>query len=323
MENEKREITLTYESPHVMRILSTHFFDFFISLVFAFIALIGTFAIIPNLSFYSSALEKRNEELVSSSLYVKNSGSVTPLLNVVDADTTLSYNEKSQKLDEAMTEFFNVYLANDLPNGAEIYLSLKVEALYNNEHLFSNTGERVLTNPDYDEAYYSFYVKAYQEKALGYLSYNPVYSSSRDTIIRTVSISIGLTFLLSFLIFYTIIPLCFSRGKRTLGMLLNKTALVGKDAFSCSYKRFLCHSLFEIIFIIIASIPAFLIPLGISITMIIVRKGDHQSLTDYVTGTYIVSAKDKKIYRNVYEYLESERRANNGKMIEDKDVKLL
>ncbi len=323
MENEAKEITLTYESPSVMRILSTHFFDFFISIVFAFLLLIGTFAIIPNLPSYSNALKTRNEELLSSSLYLKNGDEVTPLLNIVDGDSSLSYNEKSEKLDEAMNHFFTVYLKDDLPTGGDIYLSLKAEATYNDERLFSEKGGRALTNPDYDEAYYSFYVETYQKKALGYLSYNRAYSSSRDSIIKTVSLSIALTFLFSFLIFYMLIPFCLSRGKRTLGMLINKTSLVGKNAFSCSKWRFLCHSLFEIVFVIFASVPSFLIPLAISITMIIVRKNDHQSLTDYVTGTYLISSKDKKVYKNVYEYLESERKANNGKMIEDKNVKLL
>ncbi len=323
MENEAKEITITYETPSAMRILSTHFFDFFVSIVFAFITLIGTFAIIPNLSFYNEALTKRNEELISSYLYIESEEGPKPVLNIVDADTTLSYNEKSQRLDEAMNNFFSVYLKDELLNGSEMYLSFKTEAIHNDGRLFSEEGERKLTNPDYDEAYYSFYVDIYQKKALGYLSYNHAYSSSRDTIIRTVSIAIAFTFLLSLLLFYMLVPLIFSRGKRTLGMLINKTSLVGKNAFSCSSKRFILHSLFEIVFVIIASIPAFLIPLAISMTMIIVRKGDHQSLTDYVTGTYLVSSKDKKVYRNVYEYLETERKANNSKMIEDKNVKLL
>ncbi len=290
--------------------------------MFACILLIGTFALVPLLPSYQNATKIRDQVLVSSHLYTKEDSSTIPLLDYVNKNNEFSSNEKSQILDESMDYFFTVFLSEELKGkGDEIYLGFKIDAFKNDMPLFTETGERTLTNPDFDGDYYSFYSDIYKNKALGYLSYNQDYATSRRTIFWTIATSIILTFLFSFLLFYLVIPLFFSRGKKTLGMLLNRTALVGRNGFSCSYPRFLCHALFEIIFILFASIPAFLVPLAISITMIIVRKGDHQSLTDYVVGTYVVSTSQRKVYRNVYEYLEAERRANTSRMIEDNDVK--
>ncbi len=321
-EEKENHIDITFETPGVFKILSTHFFDWFVSTIFALILLIGTFAIISSLPSYQSALDTRNDTLLASHLYVSDGSSTIPLIDNVDKDNKLSIGEKSQKLDDSLAYFFTVFLKDELNGkGEETYLRFKIDAKKDGTPLFNESGERIFTNPDYDNDYYSFYCDTYKNKALGYLSYNKQYSVSRKTIFWTVSLGIILTFLLSFLIFYLVIPLFFSRGKKTLGMLIIRTALVGKNGFSCSYPRFLCHALFEIIFIITMSIPAFLIPLAISITMIVIRKQDHQSLTDYVVGTYMVSTAQRKVYKNVYEYLEAERRANSSRMIEDKNVK--
>lgn len=321
-EERENHIDITFETPGVFKILSTHFFDWFVSVVFALILLIGTFAVISSLPSYQSALDTRNDTLLASHLYVSDGSSTIPLIDNINKDNELSIDGKSQKLDDSLTYFFTVFLKNELDGkGEETYLRFKTDAKKDGKSLFNELGERTLTNPDYDNDYYSFYCDTYKNKALGYLSYSRQYSASRKTIFWTVSLGIILTFLLSFLVFYLVIPLFFSRGKKTLGMLINRTALVGKNGFSCSYPRFLCHALFEIVFIITMSIPAFLIPLAISITMIVVRKQDHQSLTDYVVGTYTVFTAQRKVYKNVYEYLEAERRANSSRMIEDKNVK--
>ncbi len=321
---KEQEIKVTFETPGTGKILSTHLFDWFISMVLGFILLIGTFAIVPLLPTYQNALKERNEILVSSSLYIKKEDRIIPLIDSIGGDKSLSLNEKSEKLDASLSYFFQSYIDTELEGkGKETYLGLKKEAKIDDKALFDNDGNRVYSNPDYDKDYYSFYTDTYSKKALGYLSFKKGYSSSRHVILWTTTSSILLTFLFSFLIFYLLVPLIFSRGKRTLGMLLLKTALVGRDGFSCSLSRFILHALFEIIFIIIGSVVAFLIPLAISVTMIILRKVNHQSLTDYVIGTYVVSISENKLYQNVYEYLEGEHKANSSHFLESKDTKLL
>ena len=321
-ENEQKEIQITFETPGTGKILSAHLFDWFISVVLGFILLIGTFIVVPNLPHYQSALKERNEILLSSSLYIEKEEKIVPLLNAIDADTSLTVNQKSEKINESLCFFFENYVNLELDNkGKETYLGFKKEAKKEDKPLFDEDGNRLYPNPDYDRDYYDFYSSTFSKKALGYLSLKKGYSSSRHTILWTIVISVALTFFFSFLVFYLVFPLIFSRGKRTLGMMLMKTSLVGKDGFSCSLSRFLLHSAFEIIFIIIGSLFAFLIPLGISITMIIVRQKDHQSLTDYVIGTYVVSSSQKKIYLNIYEYLEGEHKANSSHIIEDNSIK--
>lgn len=318
-------VTISLEVASRGRIVSAKIFDFFISLIFTLILLIGTLRIAPCLPSYISAVNQRNELLVESSLYIKKSdGSLITLVSSLESDYSLTKNEKSQKLDETMTTFFSVYINEELQNkGAETYLKYKTDATYENQKMFDEKGNRLLVSADYDGAYYDFYIDTYNYGAIPSLAYKASYASTRREIIWTNFIIILLTMIFSLLLFYMIVPFIFKRGKRTFGMLLMKIAYIDKNGFSCGNIRFLFHSFFEIVFIILSSVPCFLIPLAISLTMLIMRKDDHQTLTDYVIGTYEVSLFNQaKIYNSAYEFLESERKLNNSHMIEDTNIRL-
>lgn len=320
---ESKHIEISYEMCGRGRILSAHLFDFFVSIVLGLILLIGTLGIVPNIPFYSEAVNTRNELLVSSSLYIKkDDGNLVTLVDQLEDDDSLTYNEKSSKIDICLGYFFVTFLQDELENkGASVYLEYKMAAKEGDESLFDEGGNRRLGNSSYDKAYYEFYKDTFENGAIPRLPYKKDYVSTRQTILTTMSVSIVLTFFLSFIIFYVVIPQCISRGKRTLGMLICRSAHVDAKGFSPSWWRYLLKSLFEVVFIVFASIPCFLIPLAISITMLIVRKKDHQTLSDYIFGTYCVSLSNQnKVYLNLYEYLEAERKISNCDMIEDKNV---
>lgn len=320
-----QHLEISYEMSSIGRIFSAHLFDFFISIVFGLILLIGTFAIVPNIPFYHEAVNERSDLLVASSLYIKkDDGNLITIVDRCEDDEESTYNEKSALIDTHLSYFFVTFLNEELKGeGASVYLDYKIKAKNEDSLMFDEKGERLLTNSTYDKAYYEFYKDTFENGAIPRLPYKKAYVSTRQTILVTMTVSIILTFFLSFLVFYVVIPQYIARGKRTLGMLICRSAHVDAKGFSPAWWRYLLKSLFEVVFIIFASVPCFLIPLGISITMLVIRKKDHQTLSDYIFGTYCVSlANQNKVYLNLYEYLETERKVNNFNMIEDKNVEL-
>lgn len=318
-----QHLEISYEMCGIGRIFSAHLFDFFVSIVLGLILLIGTFAIVPNIPFYHDAVNERNDLLISSSLYIKKEdGNLITIVDRCEDDDESTYNEKSELIDRHLSYFFLTFLNEELKGeGASIYLGYKVEAKNEDSLMFNEKGERLLSNSTYDKSYYEFYKDTFENGAIPRLPYKKSYVSTRQTILVTMSVSIVLTFFLSFIIFYVVIPQCIARGKRTLGMLICRSAHVDAKGFSPAWWRYLLKSLFEVVFIIFASVPCFLVPLAISITMLVMRKKDHQTLSDYIFGTYCVSlANQNKVYLNLYEYLETERKVNNFNMIEDKSV---
>jgi uncharacterized RDD family membrane protein YckC len=307
-------IKLSYVASTTGKTISAGLFDFFVMLVIGLVMLFGSLSILQTNSSYKEIVASRNEVLISSELYYDSVDGPVKISTSLADNTDLTYNEKSQEMDTRLTYFFQVFLdGNEKTSdsikgkGLTTYLSLKAEANTDSgEKMFATDYSRLLTNSDYDDDYYSFYTGVVKT-AIGYLQANPDYLSSRNLINRLNLWTIILTIALSYIIFYLIISLCCTRGKRTLGMTLTKIGLVGKDGLSCSTSRYLCHFLFNFVFVFLGSIFAFLIPLAISLTMIIVRK-DHRCLTDYVVNTFLVSTDEATIYKDEVEYRNLERK---------------
>ena len=111
------------------------------------------------------------------------------------SEENLTMDERSELLDKALTSFFN----DDTfaSEGISIYLDLKKDAITSdNQKMFDSENVRLLTNDDYDEEYYSFYLDSY-DLALGYLMNNIDYSSASREILLTYILSTVITFLIS------------------------------------------------------------------------------------------------------------------------------
>lgn len=319
-ETKSQVITLDYTRASLGKILSAQLFDFFVMAVTGLLLLFGTLSLIQTNSGYQAILASRNETLVASHLYETKDDAVTKVLDTLTDDTTLTYNQKSQALDEDMTYFFTEFLKEPLEGkGLSTYQGFKAEATLDDKttKLFTADFSRALTNADYDATYYAFYSNTYTDKAIGYLQLDKTYLTTRNRINRINFLGIVLTFVLSYFIYYLLMPLIFSRGKQTLGMRLTKIGRVAADGFSCSTGRFLCRFLFSFILVFLGSIFAFLIPLAVSLTMLVVKK-THQDLSDYVCGVYVVSVEETFLYKDIYEYRNIQRQkakitlTNNG-----------
>ena len=101
-------------------------------------------------------------------------------------------------------------------------------------------------------------------------------------------------------------------------MKITKTALLSVDGFSVKPLRFTLKFLFKLFIVLIGSFAALFIPLAVSITMIVVLK-THQSLSEYVSNTYLVSIEDQSVYKDLIEYriahkeVDFEKYLKNGK----------
>ena len=101
-------------------------------------------------------------------------------------------------------------------------------------------------------------------------------------------------------------------------MKITKTALLSVDGFSVKPLRFTLKFLFKLFIVLIGSFAALFIPLAVSITMIVVLK-THQSLSEYVSNTYLVSIEDQSVYKDLTEYriahteIDFEKYLKNGK----------
>jgi uncharacterized RDD family membrane protein YckC len=320
---ESQVIQLDYTRASVGKILSAQLFDFFVMAVTGLLLLFGTLSGIQTNSSYKAIIASRNETLIASRLYTGDEETATKVLTSLDSEDTLTYNEKSQQLDDDMTYFFGTFINTEMDGkGLETYHGFKAAATLSGEttKLFTDTFERALTNADYDAEYYAFYSNTYTEKAIGYLQLNKTYLQTRNRINLINLLGIVLTFVLSYIIYYFVFPLIFSRGKQTLGMKLTKIGRAAADGFSVSFGRFLCRFLFSFFLVFLGSLFAFLIPLAVSFTMLVVKK-THQDLSDYVCGVYVVDVDNSSLYKDIYEY-RSFQRKREAASLENKDITL-
>ncbi|MFA6754882.1 MAG: RDD family protein [Bacilli bacterium] len=321
---EKKEEKVVHEVEYArastFRRISAGIFDFFTCIITSLLLFMVTILIIENSSVYKTNISNRNEILLNSELYVENDANIIKVNNFLDSNEDLTYNEKSERMDTRLNHFFvNKNFFED--DNTSIYNKLKSEAKDGDNYLFDEGYDRVLTNTDYDATYYEFYKDAI-DTAVGYLNLNSTYSESAKTIFVIYTVGIVVTYIFPYLIFFLLIPLIFKTGYQTLGKKIMKIAIINFNGVNANKKKFLCRFAIFYFFEIILSLVTFLIPFIVSISMMVISK-THQSLHDYVCGTYVVSVENNKIYRDVNEILYSQKKEEIGKLDEDKTWKNL
>lgn len=302
--SEAQVIELDYPAVRIGKNLAGRFFDLFTFFIIGVILLIPTLFLIQENKTYQSWVTRQDEIRLESRLYKKNKeGKIVILGSYYEEEDELTFDEKSDAINDALTFFFTDYMNEELSGeGEKTYLTYRSDLKNEKgESLFDEEGKRVFSSSDYDSLYYSSYCSIVKNQATGYLNLKGDYLSLKKKTSLTYLIGIPLTFIFSYFIVYYIIPLCLNRGKQTLGMKMTKTALLSVDGFSCGTVRFTLRFLFKLFIILIGSFAALFIPLAVSITMIVLMKS-HQSLSEYVTNTYLVSIEDRSAYKDLTEY---------------------
>lgn len=315
MENET--IELTYERATLGRRIAAFLVDAFLSLLTSAIFLLLTFYLLSVSPFMKSIYQQRDDIQLNSHLYLKDdSNNIIQLKESISKDTALTIKEKNKKYDDALTYFFDSDLFFNENEGNEIYKNLKGNAKGDdNNNLFNNDGIEIYDDSLHNDYYLSFYEDSYQ-KALSYMSWNNEYRNLNRQLLLIDTFSVLGTLLFPFLIFSYVIPLFNVRTRQTLGMMATKIALINVNGLSVKCWKFTLRFLFFYVIELWGSLLSFFIPFIVSLTMAVLSKA-HQSLSDYITNTYMVSIDNKSIYKDVFEYKLAQQNTTKRSFIQN------
>ena len=212
---------------------------------------------------------------------------------------------------KALTEFYTnpTFFNQDDPNdGLALYNQQKLNSGY---FIYSDDSHTSIVKKG-DKTYaetYVVYAKLMKEDAVTYLMKNNTYISNTRTInLSFIFLILLLPIVISVTIFEFIIPLIFRKGRKTLGKLLFKLAVVDKRGLSPSFWRFTARFAIFLFFEVLLSAVSFLIPLFVSIGMFAFSK-TNQSFHDYVTLTYVVDTSNSLVYLNKQDLEEGKKKA--------------
>ncbi|MFA6666946.1 MAG: RDD family protein [Bacilli bacterium] len=324
MENKQENNNLqeiNYKMVPMSKRLLASLVDFLFSIFTGFILLCLVLLIAERNENYSSLFTKRDEIVIESGLYIKNSEDKTERISsFYDDNNDLTYNEKSNLIDEKLNYYFNLETYFPDKDGVAIYNKAKRSTKDDDKLLFNEDYSRALVNSDYDEAYYNFYCDTVDNVAVSYLTRSEAYYNIAKQIVIIDSIFLIACYLFPIIIFFYIMPLIFRRGHTTLGQKIFKIGIVNFDGLNCKFSKFTLRFLFFFFIEIILSLIAFLIPLIVSFSMLGFSKR-RQTLHDYVLNTYAVDISQDDIYLNLSEY-ENAKENKEKIMIENSDIKL-
>ena len=303
MEQTRNKEEICMNAVPFVRRFSAGLTDFLFTLFTGFIFVFFAVFIAGNSKSYTALFEQRDAIAIASKLYVKDENGKTQRISTIyEYNSNLTYNEKSELLDENLNYFFNLNTFFSNNDGVEIYNKAKLEAKSDSgENLFNTSYVRVLLNADYDKDYYKFYCDTVDNIAISYLIKNNEYHQLANTIIVVDTTIIASCFLLSFLVFFLVLPLCLRRGHQTLGQKMFKMGLVDVNGLNVKWTKFVGRFFFFLLFEVLLSLVSFFIPFIVSFSFLVFSKR-RQMLHDYVFNTYMVDVSQDTIYLNYGEY---------------------
>lgn len=289
--NEKKEIV--YTKAKLGKRLFAHFYD--LGILFLSTAIL--FSIINMAITNSSWYKDKSDALVAmrndSHLYEDG----VEITTVVKNDGSYpSYENKKDYLSTHIDYFYhNTTYFKDLTAWNE-YGQRKLEAKTGDTPLFIKEGENIIENNVSHEELYNFYVNEINNYCLGFLTVNPDYFNLTRFSFWTIVIEIIVILTLMFTLFYLIFPLfIFKRGRQTIGMKLEKIALINIRAVNVTVGVYILRFFFMYGVFLILDFVGFLIPAFVSIGMMYGSKS-NSSLANYVFNDYMVDISSQDIY---------------------------
>lgn len=276
--------------------------DIVFLLVFVFIFSFTSLGIFINTSYFISS----NETLISIKNDSKLFNDNIEYAYILKNDDTLTINEKSERLDKVITNFY-ISLDNlDLNNNYyESYLNRKLEAKNNDLNLFIKVNEEVIrsNNGISDQTYFDFYLGEYSSYSVPILYGTNEYETISKNIVMINLTIIVISILISGLIIYLVFPLIFKRDHATLAMKIFKLGLINQNGLSLENKEFLFRFLFlYIVEFILGILSLFIIPL-ISYSYMLLSKKESP-FHDVLINVLMIDKNMNKIYLNKNEYLK-------------------
>ncbi len=306
MEEKTETIEIKATTPKFFRLASSALFDALTVILLTFLLSLATFPLYFLTPSYQEPTLFREEIMLSSHLYEQNDGGVRLISTSLKENSSLTFEEKNAKLEETLSYCYTVYLNEELEGkGAEKLNSYYQASSYQGTRLFSDDGSRLLKDEAYEEAYLNAYCDIVESHGVSDLDLKAGFADARAKILWGYATTFLISFSSSCLVLLLAIPLCFKKGKRTLGMLLTKLAYLDQWGFSPSWKRWLLRFLFQWILILCGAFFTFGATLVFSCAFSAWRK-DHQSVSDYVLAVYPVEASSSEIYAKEEELMKEE-----------------
>lgn len=315
-ENENNTV-LEYSKARIYQRVFSFFIDLFLAVLLGMIinSLCGLVtSVVPK---YQEVLQERIELQDQSGLFDENQKLWT--LSLEGSDMTIQ--EKKELLSTRLDEFYHndVFFEDD--TFYQSYQKRKSEAVNEKGELLFQLISGSYVEKDFsDDVYYSFYQKEFENYASAALSHNVRFADLSNLIVRISVIEIVLSMSVGFALSFVIMPLILKRGRKTIGMYLFKISLVGGDALNVRGKTLLFRNVFLLLIGYWLTIFTFGIPWLVSLTMMTFSK-TGQDFFDYMSGTYVVSTKDKDIYLDYAEYLARTEESKKAS-IENRDFEM-
>lgn len=315
-ENENNTV-LEYSKARIYQRVFSFFIDLFLAVLLGMIinSLCGLVtSVVPK---YQEVLQERIELQDQSGLFDENQKLWT--LSLEGSDMTIQ--EKKELLSTRLDEFYHndVFFEDD--TFYQSYQKRKSEAVNEKGELLFELISGSYVEKDFsDDVYYSFYQKEFENYASAALSHNVRFADLSNLIVRISVIEIVLSMSVGFALSFVIMPLILKRGRKTIGMYLFKISLVGGDALNVRGKILLFRNALLLLIGYWLTIFTFGIPWLVSLTMMTFSK-TGQDFFDYMSGTYVVSTKDKDIYLDYAEYLARTEESKKAS-IENRDFEM-
>ncbi len=315
-ENENNTV-LEYSKARIYQRVFSFFIDLFLAVLLGMIinSLCGLVtSVVPK---YQEVLQERIELQDQSGLFDENQKLWT--LSLEGSDMTIQ--EKKKLLSTRLDEFYHndVFFEDD--TFYQSYQKRKSEAVNEKGELLFKLISGSYVEKDFsDDVYYSFYQKEFENYASAALSHNVRFADLSNLIVRISVIEIVLSMSVGFALSFVIMPLILKRGRKTIGMYLFKISLVGGDALNVRGKTLLFRNVLLLLIGYWLTIFTFGIPWLVSLTMMTFSK-TGQDFFDYMSGTYVVSTKDKDIYLDYAEYLARTEESKKAS-IENRDFEM-
>ena len=315
-ENENNTV-LEYSKARIYQRVFSFFIDLFLAVLLGMIinSLCGLVtSVVPK---YQEVLQERIVLQDQSGLFDENQKLWT--LSLEGSDMTSQ--EKKELLSTRLDEFYHndVFFEDD--TFYQSYQKRKSEAVNEKgELLFELISDSYVEKDFSDDVYYSFYQKEFENYASAALSHNVRFADLSNLIVRISVIEIVLSMSVGFALSFVIMPLILKRGRKTIGMYLFKISLVGGDALNVRGKILLFRNVLLLLIGYWLTIFTFGIPWLVSLTMMTFSK-TGQDFFDYMSGTYVVSTKDKDIYLDYAEYLARTEESKKAS-IENRDFEM-
>ncbi len=313
--NNKKRIEVTYYQARFTQKCGAILLDFVVFVLLALAIFIGVKAIVDNNSYYQEIDMKYDEKRLASSLYVYNEeiDRVEDIVTFINRDEDMAASQKESFLVNHIYAFFDSIpeYKDELVEEYENFI-LNSDYKYNGYSYFvKNENGDIVKNDEYPipiTQYIENIYKPYVDNialaefliktpdVLGYQRY-------QSNILLFLEIPSGI--ILSSIIVWYIIPLCFSRGKKSLGRLAFRIGLLGSDNLSLRAGKFTIRFIIFLFLEVILSAFTLCIPLIISLSMSAFSK-KRQNFHDYMLGIREIDTYQSKIYKDKFELIKGE-----------------